>query len=109
MHDVDLLTVGHAQSVHEFRFDIHSRERLRYLRSAAVHEHNLHAYLRKQNKIAHNGLLEIFVDHRVAAVLDDYYLVVILLNVRQRLYEYFRFAFVGKFHIPSDIPLRQVR
>ena len=77
------LAVGDAQAVDEAGQQVHPRHRLGQLGTAAVHEHDPYADEREQRHVAHHGLFQIVVDHRVAAVLDDDDLAAVLLDIGQ--------------------------
>ena len=57
--------------------------------AAAVAEHGLHAEELEQHHVVHDGVLELFIDHGVAAILDDDDLTLILLKVRHCLHQSF--------------------
>jgi len=79
LYDVGGLLIGHAQAVHELGFLAHFGHKVRDLRSASVHQHDLHAHQGQEDDVAHDLLFEVLVDHRVAAVFyDDHFVVIIL-------------------------------
>ena len=55
--------------------------------AAAVHDHGVHADVLEEHHVARELLLQLGVDHRGAAVLDDHRLTVELPDVGERLEE----------------------
>ena len=88
LHDVGGLGVRDAQTVDKLRLLAELLQHIRDLGPAAVHEHDLHSDEREQHDVAHDGVLELFADHGVAAVFDDDDLAAVFLNVGQRVDEY---------------------
>ena len=80
---------GVAQALDELDGDVELFEHLVDAGAAAVAEHGLHAEELEQHHVVHDGVLELFVDHGVAAVLDDNDLTLILLKVRHCLHQSF--------------------
>ena len=78
------LGVRHPHALDEFTFLAHARQLLVDLRSAAVHDHRVHADELQQHHVVGEAALERLLDHCVAAVLDDDGLAVEALDVRQR-------------------------
>ena len=70
-----------------------------------MHHDNLDADQIKQHQIMDDCVLELLVDHGVAAVLDDDRLPVIFLNVRQGFDQYFSFQLCIQLCIHTIRPL----
>jgi hypothetical protein len=87
LDDLHRLGIGDPQSVQEFGLLAHAAQRFVDLRSAAVHHDRLHAHQLEQYHVARKALLQLRVDHRVAAVLDNDRATVKALDVGQRLRE----------------------
>jgi hypothetical protein len=83
--DAHRLFVGDAHAADEPRADAEPVEHLVDLRTAAVHDHRVHADELEQHDVLRERLLELVVGHRVAAVLDDDGLAVKAPDVGQRL------------------------
>ena len=83
---------GVAQALDELDGNVELFEHLVDAGAAAVTEHGLHAEELEQHHVVHDGVLEFFVDHGVAAVLDDDDLALILLKVRHCLHQSFDLA-----------------
>ena len=87
LDDVHRGRVGDAHAAHEARGDALRLERRVDLRAAAVHDHRAHAVVLEERDVLREGVLQLLVLHRVAAVLDDHHLAREALNVGQRLEE----------------------
>ena len=88
--DVHHALVGDAHALAELALDAHLLQEVADLRAAAVHDDGIHADELQHHDVARESRLEVRLDHRVAAVLDDDRLVVEALDVRQRLGENLR-------------------
>ena len=58
------------------------------LRPAAVHQHHIDAHELHQNDVAHHGVLQVVVYHRVPTIFDDHGLSRVFLDIRQCLHEH---------------------
>ena len=87
LRDLDRLRIRHAQAGDEGRLLADLLEEARDLRAAAVHDDGADADVLHQRDVLHDLLLEVLVDHRIAAVLDDDGLAIEFLDVGQRLDE----------------------
>ena len=59
-----------------------------------AHKYYLYAYQRKEYDICHNSVLELLVCHSVSAVLDNKYLIIVLLDIGQGVNKHLRFIVV---------------
>ena len=75
--------IGISETVDKSALDIELFEHIAYLGTAAVYKDYLYTYQRQEDDICHNSVLELLVGHGVSAVLDNEYLVIILLYIRQ--------------------------
>ena len=82
-HHVHGLAVGDAHPLDEFAFLSDSFQEFVDVRPSSVHHHRVHADELQQHHVASKAMLEGFLDHGVAAILDDDGLAVKALNVRQ--------------------------
>ena len=98
LHDIHGLLVGIAQTVDKAAFLARLFQHGADLRPAAVHQHNVDADQLHEHDIAHDRLLQFFIDHSVAAVLDYDGLSIILLDIRQSLYQHLRAIRVCDIH-----------
>ena len=89
--DVHDLLVGHAHTLAELAVDAHRLQQIADLRTAAMHDHRIHADELQHHHIARETGLEGGLGHGVAAVLDHDRLVVKALDVRQRFGKDLRF------------------
>ena len=87
LHHVHGDLIGIAQAVHKPGLVSQTAEHVGDLRPAAVHENDTDADEGHQHDVPHYGIFQFFVDHRVAAVLDDDGLSGEFLNIRQGLYQ----------------------
>ena len=71
LDDIHGFPVGDAEATHEFRLFAEPVHEIVDLRPAAVHQHDPDADEPEQDDILHDLLLQLLVDHGVAAVLDD--------------------------------------
>jgi hypothetical protein len=85
--DVHRLRGGHPQAAAELRPDAQAVQHHRDLRSAPVHDDHPDPAQPQEDDVLREGLLEVLVDHRVAAVLHHDGLAVELLDPRQCLGE----------------------
>ena len=85
LRDLDGRSVRHPQSVDELDREVEPLHVAGDLRTATVDDDRVHADVLEQHDVARELLLELGVDHRRAAVLDDDGLAVELADVRQRL------------------------
>ena len=85
LHNVHGLTVGIAQTVDEFAFLADPGQHVIDLRTAAMHDNDLDADQIEQNEVVDDRVLQLVIDHRVAAVLDDNGLTIIFLDIRKSL------------------------
>ena len=76
--------VGDAQAAAELRLDAELLEHLADLRAAAMHHHRPHARGLEERDVAGEGLGELGVAHRVAAILHHDDLAVVAQHVGQR-------------------------
>jgi len=83
--DLHRLLVGHPHALHEGALLAQPRECLVDLRAAAVDHDRIHADQLQQHHVFGKVLLQFGVGHRIAAVLDDEGLAVVLADVGQRL------------------------
>ena len=90
LDDINGSFVGVSEAVYELALDAHTSEHIVYLRAAAVNENCLYADQIKEHDIAHYCILQFIIGHSVSAVLDNDYLVVVLLYVGQGVYEHLR-------------------
>ena len=94
------LAVGDAHALDEFAFLADFFQQRADLRAAAVHHHRVHADQFHEHDVAREALLEGFVHHGVAAVLDDHGLAAEALDIRQRLDQETR-AFAGRLGVDA--------
>ncbi len=87
LDDVHHALVGDAHALAELALDAHLLQQVADLRAAAVHDDGVHADELQHHDVAREARLQLRLDHRVAAVLDDDRLVVKALDVGQRLGE----------------------
>ena len=101
LDDVHGLLVGDPQAVDEHGLLAQALHDLADLGAAAVDEDDLHADEPQQGDVLHDLLLQLLVDHGIAAVFDNDHLAVIAPDIRERLREYLRALAVRKifFHI----------
>ena len=85
LDDAHRFVVGDAHAFYELRFLADALEEFADLRTAAMHHDRIHADLLHQHQVPGEAVLELLIDHRVAAVLDDQGLAAVALNVGQRL------------------------
>lgn len=85
LNNVHRFAVGVAQTVDELALLADFFQHIVDLRTAAVDDNDLDADQIEQNEVVNDRVLQLVVDHRVAAVLDDNRLTVVFLNVRKRL------------------------
>ena len=90
LHDIHSLAVGDAQAVDELRLLAQALHDIVDIGAAAVDQYDAHADEPEQYDVLHDLLLEVLVDHSVAAVFDDHDLAVIFLDVRQGGGQYLR-------------------
>ena len=83
--DLHRLRAGHPEPAAELRGDVQPGEHLRDLRAAAVDDHRVHAAPLHEHDVGGEGLLQLLVDHGVAAVLDHHGLAGVRLQPGQRL------------------------
>ena len=88
LDDVRRLFIGIPEPADKFAFDPHPVEHRVDLRAAAVDQDDL-------DPVRHDGLLEIVVEHSVPAVFDHDDLVVILLDIGERVDQNLRLFFVA--------------
>jgi hypothetical protein len=79
--------IGDAQAVHELDPHPESLHVGRDVRPAPVHHHGIHPDVLEQHDVARELLLELLVDHRGAAVLDDHRATMEVADVGERLEE----------------------
>ena len=85
LDDVHHALVGDAHALAELALDAHLLQEVADLRTAAVDDDGVHADELQHHDVAREARLQLRLDHRVAAVLDDDRLVVEALDVGQRL------------------------
>src|SRR5699024_669432 len=88
LHNIDGLLVRHAHPTDKLALHADLFQHGADLRPAAMHQHHIDAHELHQDNIAHHGVLQIVVNHGVAAVFDHYGLSRIFLDVWQRLYKH---------------------
>ena len=110
LDDLARFLVRHAQTIDELRLLADALEHTGNFRAAAVHQHHFDPDEAHQHHVAHDIVLELLVDHGVAAVLDDDDFAVILLDIGQRLDQHLRALTVRHavvhLHIDSSFQLR---
>ena len=85
LDDVHHAIVGDAHALAELALDAHLLQQIADLRAAAVNDDGIHPDELQHHDVAREARLQLRLDHRVAAVLDDDRLVVEALDVGQRL------------------------
>ncbi len=90
--DIQSFLIGDAHAAHVAAGDAHLVQHRIDLWSASVHHHRIDTDVLEQHDVLRKARLELFVFHRVAAVLDDEGLAVEALKVRQCLHQHFRLA-----------------
>ncbi len=103
--DIQSFLVGDAHAAHVAAGDAHLVEHRVDLRSATVHHYRIDADVLEQHDVLRKALFELFVFHRMAAVLDDKSLAVEALKIRQRFHQHFCLA-DKIFHAPGSLDQR---
>ena len=106
LHDAQRFGVHVAQPADKPALFADGAQRLVDLRPAAVHQHNADADERQQNQIAHDGRLELAVDHGVSAIFDDDHLAAVRLDIRQSLREDLRLLLICNLHLNPSPAVR---
>ena len=96
LHDIHGFLVRHAQAVHEDRLLAQTIHQIIDFRPAAVHKHDMNADEPEEHDVLHDLLLELLVDHGVAAVFDDNDLPGILADIGQGGGQHLRALHVGE-------------
>ena len=91
LHHPHNILGGVAQAVDEFHGNVQLLQHLIDAGAAAVGQHGLETQELQQHHVVHHGILQVLVDHGVAAVFDDHDLPRVLLQVRHGLHEGFDF------------------
>ena len=79
--------VGHPKTVDELRFNAELIKGRLDMRAAAVNENHFDADEIQQNDIAHDRPFQIFIDHGIAAVLDDDCFSAVFLDIWQGIHQ----------------------
>ena len=87
LDDFHRFCIGHAQAVEELRFHAQAVQRFLDMRAAAVDQDDFDADEVQEDDIAHDRFLQVFIDHGVAAVLDDDDFAAVFLDVRQSVHQ----------------------
>ena len=85
LNNINRFLICDPESVNKFRLLSESVHQIVDLGSSAVNKNNLDAYQSEQDNVFHDLLFELLVDHCVSAVFDHNDLVIVLLDVGQRL------------------------
>src|SRR5512145_1776200 len=91
-YDIHRWLIGDSQPRGEARLDAKSFQGVRDLRATAMDHDDPNPHVSQQTHVASKTLLQLLVDHRVAAVLHDEGALMKATNIRERLVEYLRFA-----------------
>ena len=90
LDDIHGLAIRYPHALDELGFLAYALEQLIDLRATTMDHNGIDADEFQQHDVAREAALEVVVDHRIAAVLDDHGLAVKALNIRQRLGQHLR-------------------